>query len=153
MISLLGIIILPLVAWLLSTNRSAINLRTVLIAFAIQALIGGFVLYFPPGKQLLSFLAEGVSNILGYSTVGIDFLFGNLSDQGWNNIGFVFAIQVLPVIVFFASLIAVLYHLHIMEWVIRIIGGALQFALKTSRARNPCLLPPTSLWGRRKRRW
>ena len=133
MISLLGIIILPLVAWLLSTNRSAINPRTVLIAFAIQALIGGFVLYFPPGKQLLSILAEGVSNILGYSTVGIDFLFGNLNDQGWNNIGFVFAIQVLPVIVFFASLIAVLYHLHIMEWVIRIIGGALQYALKTSR--------------------
>ncbi len=133
MISLLGIISLLLIAWLLSTNRSAINLRTVLIAFAIQALVGGFVLYFPPGKQLLSILAEGVSNILGYSTVGIDFLFGNLSDQGWNNIGFVFAIQVLPVIVFFASLIAVLYHLHIMEWVIRIIGGALQFALKTSR--------------------
>ena len=67
MTSLLGIISLLLIAWLLSTNRSAINPRTVLIAFAIQALIGGFVLYFPPGKQLLSILAEGVSNILGYS--------------------------------------------------------------------------------------
>lgn len=133
MISLLGIAGLILIAWLASTDRHAINIRTVGGAFAIQAFVGGFVLYFPPGIQLLSSLAEGVSGVLSFSQAGISFLFGNLADQSWNNIGFVFAINVLPVIVFFASLIAVLYHIKIMDWVIRIIGGALQLALKSSR--------------------
>ena len=133
MISLLGIAGLILVAFLASTDRRAINIRTVGGAFAIQACVGGFVLYFPLGKQMLSSLAEGVSGVLSYSQAGISFLFGNLAEQSWNNLGFVFAINVLPVIVFFASLIAVLYHIKIMDWVIRIIGGALQLALKSSR--------------------
>ena len=78
-------------------------------------------------------MATGVSSVLGYSQAGISFLFGNLSDQSWNSIGFVFAMHVLPIIVFFASLISVLYHIGFMGWVIRLIGGALQFGLKTSR--------------------
>ncbi len=133
MISLLGIAGLILVAFLASTDRRAINIRTVGGAFAIQACVGGFVLYFPLGKQMLSSLAEGVSGVLSFSQAGISFLFGNLAEQSWNNLGFVFAINVLPVIVFFAALIAVLYHIKIMDWVIRIIGGALQLALKSSR--------------------
>lgn len=133
MISLIGILLLPLLAWLLSSDRKAVNPRTVIGAFAIQAFLGGFVLYFPPGKQLLNTIAIGVSDVLGYSQSGIEFLFGNLADQTWNSVGFVFAINVLPVIVFFASLIAVLYHIGIMGWVIRLIGGALQLALRTSR--------------------
>ncbi len=133
MISLIGIAGLILIAWLASTNRRSINLRTVGVAFAIQVGVGGFVLYFPLGKQLLSNLTEGVSGVLSFSQAGISFLFGNLADQSWNNVGFVFAINVLPVIVFFASLIAVLYHIRIMDWIIRLIGGALQLALKSSR--------------------
>ncbi|MDG2072349.1 MAG: NupC/NupG family nucleoside CNT transporter [Pseudomonadales bacterium] len=133
MISMIGIVGLILVALLASTDRRAINIRTVGGAFAIQAFVGGFVLYFPLGKQMLSGLAESVSGVLSYSQAGISFLFGNLAEQSWNNLGFVFAINVLPVIVFFASLIAVLYHIRIMDWVIRIIGGALQLALKSSR--------------------
>lgn len=133
MISMIGIVGLILVALLASTDRRAINIRTVGGAFAIQAFVGGFVLYFPLGKQMLSGLAESVSGVLSYSQAGISFLFGNLAEQSWNNLGFVFAINVLPVIIFFASLIAVLYHIRIMDWVIRIIGGALQLALKSSR--------------------
>ena len=133
MISLIGIAGLILIAWLASTNRRSINLRTVGVAFAIQIGVGGLVLYFPLGKQLLSNLAEGVSGVLGFSQAGINFLFGNLADQSWSNLGFVFAINVLPVIVFFASLIAVLYHIRIMGWIIRLIGGALQLALRCSR--------------------
>ena len=130
MISLLGICLLPLLAYAISHNRSAINLRTVLGAFAIQATIGGFVLYVPLGRDILSVLAAGVSNILEYSRDGIEFIFGGLTGD---SIGFVFAINVLPVIVFFSSLIAVLYYIGIMSWIIRIIGGFLQWVLRTSR--------------------
>ena len=131
MISLLGIAIIPAIAFIFSSNRSQINLRTVLGAFAIQASIGAFVLYFPAGKQLLEVIAIGVSSVLGYSQEGINFLFGQIGDR--ESMGFVFAFQVLPVIIFFSSLIAVLYHLKIMGWIIRLIGGALRAALNTSK--------------------
>lgn len=130
MISLLGIVIIPAIAYLASSNRQRINLRSVLGAFLIQASIGAFVLYVPAGKQFLEVVAVGVSNILTYSQEGINFLFGNIGNQ---SLGFIFAFQVLPIIIFFSSLIAVLYHLGIMGWIVRLIGGALQLALQTSR--------------------
>jgi CNT family concentrative nucleoside transporter len=130
MISLLGVCLLPLAAWLLSTNRKAVNPRTVLGAFAIQATIGGFVLYVPAGKQIVEVLAIGVSNILIYSQAGIDFLFGGLVG---GSLGFIFALNVLPVIVFFSSLITVLYYLGVMDWIVKLIGGFLQKVLGTSR--------------------
>ena len=133
MVSLIGIASCILVAFLVSTNRKAINLRTVGFAFILQAGIGAFVFYFPWGKLVLTNLAELVSSVLSYSQAGIGFLFGNLADQSWNSIGFVLAINVLPVIVFFAALIAILYHIRVMEVVIKIIGGALQMALRCSR--------------------
>ncbi|MFT7132621.1 MAG: CNT family concentrative nucleoside transporter [Cyclobacteriaceae bacterium] len=130
MISLLGVCLLPLVAWLFSSNRKAVNPRTVFGAFAIQATIGGFVLYVPAGKQIVEVLAIGVSNVLVYSQAGIDFLFGGLVG---GSLGFVFALNVLPVIVFFSSLITVLYYLGIMDWIVKLIGGFLQKVLGTSR--------------------
>jgi CNT family concentrative nucleoside transporter len=130
MISLLGVCLLPLVAWLFSSNRKAVNPRTVFGAFAIQAIIGGFVLYVPAGKQIVEVLAIGVSNVLVYSQAGIDFLFGGLVG---GSLGFVFALNVLPVIVFFSSLITVLYYLGIMDWIVKLIGGFLQKVLGTSR--------------------
>lgn len=130
MISLLGVALLIFVSYLLSSHRKSINWRTVGGAFAIQAFIGAFVLYFPPGIKMLLSLTEYVKNILAYSQEGIDFIFGPLGNK---SMGFIFAFNVLPVIVFFSSLITVLYHLGIMSWIIRLIGGFLQFALKTSR--------------------
>lgn len=126
----IGIVVLLLLAFALSSARHAINWRTVGGAFAIQAFIGGFILYFEPGKQLLLSLSEGVANIIGFSQEGINFVFGGVGNM---SLGFIFAFNVLPVIIFFSALIAVLYHLKIMDWVIRIIGGALQKALNTSR--------------------
>ncbi len=131
MISLLGVALILGVAYLASSNRARINPRTVVGAFLIQVLIGAFVLYLPAGKQLLEVIAIGVSNVLTYSQEGIDFLFGQIGSS--ESMGFIFAFQVLPVIIFFSSLIAVLYHLGIMGWVVRLIGGVLQLALKTSR--------------------
>jgi len=130
MLSLFGIVVLFALAYLLSDKRKSINLRTVLGAFIIQASIGALVLYFPPGKELLLGMAQGVAKIIDYSQEGINFLFGDIGNK---SLGFIFAFHVLPVIVFFSSLITVLYHLGVMSWVIRFIGGFLQKVLKTSR--------------------
>lgn len=130
MISILGIIALLGAAWLLSYDRKAINWRTVFGAFAIQAGVGMFVLYFPPGKQALLWIAGGVSKVLSYSQDGINFLFGPVGDK---SISFIFAFNVLPVIVFFSALITVLYHLGIMTIIIKGIGGFLQKVLQTSQ--------------------
>ena len=134
MTSLLGVLLLPLIAYLLSTRRSAIRWSTVVVAFLIQASIGGFVLFVPWGKQLLASIAVGVGELLSYSRVGIEFLFGNLINS--NEIGFVFALSVLPVVVFFSSLIAVLYHVGVMRWIIKFIGGGLRRALGTSHSES-----------------
>ncbi|MBQ75796.1 MAG: NupC/NupG family nucleoside CNT transporter [Gammaproteobacteria bacterium] len=130
MTSLLGIVLIPALAYLASSNRRRVNPRTVLGAFLIQASIGAFALYIPAGMRVLEVIASGVASILSYSQEGINFVFGKIGDQ---SIGFIFAFQVLPIIIFFSSLIAVLYHLRIMGWVVRLIGGGLQKALGTSR--------------------
>ena len=131
--SLLGMLFIILTGYLLSSQRSKINWRTVLGAFGIQLAIGALVLYFPPGMRALEAVAGVVISVLGYAQAGIDFMFGDFAS---GNHGFVFALQVLPVIVFFASLIAVLYHLGIMERLVRLIGGFIQFVLGTSKAES-----------------
>ncbi|MDE0989686.1 MAG: NupC/NupG family nucleoside CNT transporter, partial [Pseudomonadales bacterium] len=131
--SLLGMLFIILMGYLLSSERSKINWRTVLGAFGIQLAIGALVLYFPPGMQALEAVAGVVISVLGYAQAGIDFMFGDFAS---GNHGFVFALQVLPIIVFFASLIAVLYHLGIMERLVRLIGGFIQFVLGTSKAES-----------------
>lgn len=133
LMSLVGVVTLLAIGFLLSNNKKAINLRTVGGALAIQAAFGGFVLYVPVGKDILKSVSDAVSSVIGYAQNGISFLFGDLANF---KLGFIFAVNVLPVIVFFSSLIAVLYYLGVMQWVIRIIGGALQKALGTSRTES-----------------
>ena len=127
MVAILGI------AYLLSDNRKAINLRTVGGAFAIQAFLGAFVLYIPFGQDVLSGMTNGVQAVLNYASDGIGFVFGDLANF---KVGFVFAIHVLPVIIFVAALVAVLYHLGVMQKVIGVIGGGLQKLLGTSRTES-----------------
>jgi len=130
---IVGVFALLGLAVLLSDNRKAINLRTVGGAFAIQVAIGAFILYVPFGKDLLQGLSTGVANVIAYGNEGIQFLFGDLAKF---KVGFIFAINVLPVIVFFSSLIAVLYYLGVMSVVINFIGGGLQKLLGTSRSES-----------------
>ncbi|NLS43077.1 NupC/NupG family nucleoside CNT transporter [BEV proteobacterium] len=140
MMSLIGMVVLVLVAVLLSSNRKAIRLRTVLGAFLLQIGIGALVLYVPLGRRVLAGMTEGVALIIGYGNEGVSFIFGGLASDKMYELfgggGFVFALRVLPIIVFFSSLIAVLYYIGVMQWVIRLLGGALQKLLKTSRTES-----------------
>ncbi|ELY4674554.1 NupC/NupG family nucleoside CNT transporter [Cronobacter turicensis] len=140
LMGLVGMLALLLIAVALSSNRKAINLRTVVGAWLIQIAIGALVLYVPAGRKVLLAMSEGVANVIAYGNSGIAFLFGGLvSDKMFEVFGgggFIFALRVLPVIVFFSSLIAVLYYLGIMQLVIRLLGGALRKVLKTSRTES-----------------
>ncbi len=132
-IGLLGISVLFLIAVVFSENRQAINWRTVGGAFLIQLVFAGFIISVPVGQQLLASASGVVSSIISYGDIGAEFLFGDLAKF---KLGFIFAFNVLPTIVFFSALIAVLYHLGIMTWVIRLIGGALRRMLGTSRTES-----------------
>jgi CNT family concentrative nucleoside transporter len=141
-VSLLGVLVLLGLAWMLSTNRQAIAWRTVLGALLLQALIGGWVLVMPSGIATLEAVSAGVGQVLAYSREGIEFMFGWSANGAMESLaasieakGFapIFAVNVLPVIVIFSALVSVLYHLGIMGWTIRLLGGALQRVLGTSR--------------------
>ena len=138
--SLIGMVVLLAIAVAFSNNRKAINLRTVGGAFAIQFALGAFVLYVPWGRDLLNGFSSGVSNVINYGNDGSSFLFGGLvSDKMFEVFGgggFIFAFRVLPTLIFFSALISVLYYIGVMQWVIKILGGALQKALGTSRAES-----------------
>ncbi|WP_145496760.1 NupC/NupG family nucleoside CNT transporter [Yersinia bercovieri] len=140
LMSLVGMAVLILIAVLLSSNFRAINIRTVVGAFIIQVGVGALVLYVPIGRRILGGMSEGVANVIAYGNSGISFMFGGLvSDKMFEVFGgggFIFALRVLPVIVFFSSLIAVLYYLGIMQIVIKVLGGGLQKLLGTSRTES-----------------
>ncbi|MBK6708574.1 MAG: NupC/NupG family nucleoside CNT transporter [Sphingomonadales bacterium] len=135
LLSLAGMALILLIAFLLSSNRRAIRPRVVLSAFALQAGLAALVLYVPWGNRVLQGAATGVSNLLGYANEGTKFLFGGLATDP---LGQNFAIQALPVIIFFAAFISILYHLGIMQYVIRWIGGGLQKVTGISKVESLC---------------
>lgn len=132
-ISLLGMISLIGLAVLISEKRAAINLRTVSGALIFQVAFGAFVMYVPIGQTMLDGASGGVMHVINYANEGIAFLFGDLARFG---VGFIFVINVLFVVVFVSSLIAVLYYLGIMQLIIGVIGGGLSKLLGTSRAES-----------------
>jgi CNT family concentrative nucleoside transporter len=135
LLSLGGMALILLIAFVLSSNRRAIRPRVVLSAFALQAGLAALVLYVPWGNQVLQAAASGVSNLLGYANEGTRFLFGALATDP---LGQNFAIQALPVIIFFAAFISILYHLGLMQYVIRWIGGGLQKITGISKVESLC---------------
>ena len=135
LISILGYASLIAFAWICSSSRKNINWRTVLGAMAIQFGFGVLVLYSPWGKFGLEVLSVMVGDVISYGYVGIAFLFGELAGNR-HNLGFLFAFTVLPVIVFFSSLISVLYFLRVMPIIVTSLGGGIQKLLGTSRAES-----------------
>ena len=136
---ILGIGLVLLAAYLLSNNRGKINWRPVLGGLAIQFCLAFTVLKWEVGRQGLMALTEFVQKVYGAADEGIGFVFGPLSDMGTmgevfgSHFAFVFAFRVLPLVIFFASLISVLYYLGIMQLMIRWIGGGLQKVLGTTK--------------------
>ena len=136
LISAAGIALLLLIAFALSSDRKNIRLRVVGAAFAMQAGIALLVLYVPAGKRVIAAMSQGVANLLGYAQAGIDFLFGQLAkpEIGGNS----FAIAALPVIIFFASLISILYYLGIMQLIVKWVGGGIQKVTGVSKVESLC---------------
>ncbi len=133
-IGIIGIAVLVLIAVLLSEDRRRINLRVVGSAFLLQVVIAIVVLYVPAGQRALGSLSNGVQGIVDHVRAGTNFLFGDLG----SGVGFVFVLQVLPIIIFISSLMAVLYYLNIMQWIVRILGSGLRAIIGTSRVVSLC---------------
>lgn len=119
-----GIIAIILIALIFSRDRKAISLRVIVPSFALQALIGLFVLRTDVGRNVVLFLANGVTTLLIHAHAGTEFIFGKLAapDQG----GLSFAIAALPTIIFFSTIVSILYYLGLMQQIVRWVGGAIQ---------------------------
>ena len=135
LLSLVGLILILGLALALSSNRRWIRMRVVGAAFALQVGIAVLVLYVPAGRDAIAWMSRGVGALLGYAGEGTAFLFGSFAAS---DLGKIFALQALPVIIFFASLVSILYHIGIMQRVVRWLGGALEAVIGISKVEALC---------------
>ncbi|MCJ7842393.1 NupC/NupG family nucleoside CNT transporter [Lederbergia sp. NSJ-179] len=131
---IMGIVVVLGIAFLFSNKKKAIKLRTILGGLAIQITFAFIVLKWEAGKEALQWFTLRVQDVINFANEGISFLFGSLADS--DQFGSIFAFHVLPIIIFFSALISVLYYLGIMQWFIKIIGGALSKLLGTSKTES-----------------
>lgn len=129
---LFGLAVLIGIAWVFSNNKRAVDWRLVVTGIALQILFAAFVLLTPWGAMIFDGLSQGFVKVLSFTAAGTSLIFGGLSDPA--KIGFVFAFQVLPTIIFFASLMGVLYHLGVMQWFVRGMAWAITKVMKVSGA-------------------
>jgi len=115
---LLGLMTMLALAWLFSSNRRAIRVKTVVLGLALQFVFAIFVLRFSFGRNLLGWAGRGVDKFLEYSFAGSQMVFGDLGRKG-GQFGMVFAFQVLPTVIFISAFFAVLYHYGVMQFIIR----------------------------------
>jgi CNT family concentrative nucleoside transporter len=133
LLGLAGIAAIISIAVAFSSNRKAINFRVVGAAFALQAALAFLVIKTPWGRATIQAMSDGVAELLGYATKGTEFLFGPTASNPLAN---TFAIAALPVIIFFASLVAILYHLGIMQRIVKWVGGAIGWVTGVSRVES-----------------
>lgn len=130
----LGIFVVLLLAWIFSTDRKAIRWRTVAWGMGLQWLFAIIVLRVSWGRDVLSAAGDTINHLLDYSFAGSAFVFGDLGKQH-SPLG-TFAFQVLPAIIFISALFAVLYHLGIMQLIIRFFARIMQWTMKISGAES-----------------
>jgi CNT family concentrative nucleoside transporter len=147
--SLVGLLVFLAIAWALSTNRRAIRLRTILWGLGLQFALAVFVLKTPVGQQVFSWVGGKITRLLNLSFVGSDFVFGALGVQGGGQVpvkvgdasgvaslGFFFAFQILPTIIFVAALFAILYHLGIMQVIVKAVAKVMTRLMGASGAES-----------------
>lgn len=129
---LFGLAVLIGIVFLFSNNKKAVDWKLVATGITLQIGFAALVLLVPGGREVFDWLGQAFVKILGYVNVGSGFIFGSLMDV--NTYGFIFAFQVLPTIIFFASLMAVLYHLGVMQAVVKAMAWAITKVMKVSGA-------------------
>lgn len=127
-----GLACLVGLALLFSNNKRAVDWTLVLTGIGLQIAFAVLVLVVPGGKDVFDALGHGFVKVLGFVEAGSRFIFGNLMDTG--TYGFIFAFQVLPTIIFFAALMAVMYHLNVMQWIVRVMAAAITKVMRVSGA-------------------
>lgn len=131
---IMGILVILGIAFLISSEKKAIKLRTIIGGLTIQITFAFIVLKWETGKEALQWFTLRVQDVISFANEGIGFLFGSLADG--DKFGTIFAFHILPIIIFFSALISVLYYLGIMQWFIKIIGGGLSKLLGTSKTES-----------------
>ena len=129
---LFGLASLIGLAWLFSNNKRAVDWKLVITGVALQIAFATVVLIVPGGKEVFDWLSKGFVAVLGFVGAGSNFIFGSLMDT--SKFGFIFAFQVLPTIIFFAALMGVLYHLNVMQAVVRAMAWAITKVMRVSGA-------------------
>lgn len=129
---LFGLAVLVGIAWLFSNNRGAVDWRLVLTGVTLQIGFAALVLLVPGGREVFDWLGHGFVKILEFVSAGSNFIFGSLMDT--EKFGFIFAFQVLPTIIFFAALMGVMYHLGVMQAIVRAMAWAITKVMKVSGA-------------------
>jgi concentrative nucleoside transporter, CNT family len=134
---LLGLAVLIAIAIALSENRRAIKPRVVISALALQIAIGVLMLFVRWGRVVLEACASAVNEVISFGNKGMDFMFGGLvgerMQQVFGDNSFVFAFRVLPVIIYVSALIAVLYHLGVMRWIVQVLGSVFRVLIGVSK--------------------
>ncbi len=132
---LLGLLTMLALAFVFSTNRRAIRFKTVAWGLGLQITFAIFVLRVDFGRHAFQVIGDAANRVLAYSFVGSEFIFGELGKQH-SNVGFIFAFQVLPVVIFICALFAILYHFGIMQIVIRAAAWAMTRIMGASGAES-----------------
>jgi concentrative nucleoside transporter, CNT family len=131
----LGLLTMLLLAWIFSTNRRAIRWRTVIWGLSLQIVFALMVLEWTVGQRVLASVGAAITRMLGYSFAGSQMVFGELGKQH-SPYGLIFALQVLPTIIFISALFAVLYHVGVMQLVIRLFARLMQWTMRVSGAES-----------------
>ncbi|MFZ9761114.1 MAG: NupC/NupG family nucleoside CNT transporter [Candidatus Kapaibacteriota bacterium] len=133
LIGIVGVILILCCCWLMSENKRQFPWRMVIIGLSLQIILGFIMIKLPIGIAFMSAFGNAISGFLGLASHGAEMLFGNLANPAYaKTFGFQFALSVLPVIIFFSSVMAVLYHLGIMQYIVRGMSWFMSRTLKTS---------------------
>lgn len=129
---LFGLAVLLGIAWLFSNNKRAVDWRLVGTGVALQIVFAAFVLMTPWGSKIFEGLGAVFVKLIGFTNEGSKMILGGLADQ--DKYGFIFIFHALPTVIFFASFMAVLYHLGVMQWVVKMMAMAITKVMKVSGA-------------------